>query len=159
MEDTETTPKNNEGSESQEMTSFAGLYDIRDYTLDDKNFVLATFLRGVYYAEGSWYKQIDKDIFMDHYKIIAERTLDSGSAAIKIACLKEDPSVIIGYSILSSDYQAIIWVYVKKAWRLKGIGKSLVPKHPSAITHMTTLGKQLMAKFQTARFNPFYGAR
>lgn len=140
------------------MTSneFSELYDIRDYTADDKNFVLATFLRGVYYAEGSWYKAIDKEIFMNHYKHIAEQTLVSDKVVIKIACLKEDPSVIIGYSILSSDYQAIVWVYVKKAWRLKGIGKSLVPQFPSAVTHSTTLGQQLIAKFHDVKFNPFY---
>lgn len=139
------------------MNDFQDLYDIRDYQPDDKNFVLATFLRGVYYSEGSWYKSIDKDIFMKYYHGIAENTLDSGKAVVKVACLKEDTSVIIGYSILSPDYKAIIWVYVKQKWRMKGIGKSLVPKYPSAITHMTDLAKTLMVKLPNAVFNPFYG--
>lgn len=138
------------------MTEFADLYDIRDYQQEDKNFVLATFLRGVYYGD-SWFSQIRKDIFMDNYKRIAEFAIDSGKVIVKVACLREDSDVIIGYSILSADYQAISWVYVKKAWRLKGIAKSLLPKYPRYITHLSKLGQELMTKLPTAVYNPFYG--
>ena len=139
------------------MTEFAEHYDIRDYQPSDKNFVLATFLRGVYYGD-SWFSQIRKDIFMDNYKRIAEFAIDSGKVTVKVACLREDPDIIIGYSILSSDFQAVSWVYVKKAWRLKGIAKSLLPKFPQYITHLTKLGQELMPKLPTATINPFYGA-
>jgi hypothetical protein len=138
-------------------TKYSDLYDIRDYTPQDKNFVLATFLRGVYYGD-SWFSSIRKDIFMDNYKRLAEFAIDSGKVIIQIACLKEDPDVIIGYSILSADYQAISWVYVKKAWRLKGIAKSLIPLYPTYVTHLSNLGSELMQKhLPTAIFNPFYG--
>lgn len=139
------------------MTSseFTDLYDIRDYQPTDKNFVLATFLRGVYYGD-SWFSKIRKDIFMDNYKRIAEFAIDTGKVVIKVACLKEDPEIIIGYSILSADYQAISWVYVKKAWRMKGIARSLVPKYPKYITHLSKLGQELMNKLPAAIYNPFY---
>lgn len=136
------------------MTGFQGLYDVRDGKQSDKNFILATFLRGLYYGE-TWFSEIPKDIFMDNYKVIAEALLNSPNVTVKVACLPEDPDTIIGYSILSADYQTIHWVYVKSSWRLKGIGKSLVPQHPVYVTHLTQLGKLLLVKLKPAVFNPF----
>ncbi len=136
------------------MNDFRGLYNIRDFVQSDKNLVLATFLRGLYYGD-SWYSQIPKDIFMNNYKVIANAIVDSPKTIIKIACLPDEPDVILGYSILSNDYQTVHYVYVKSAWRLKGIGRSLVPKHPSYVSHLTTLGKSLLNKLPNAVFNPF----
>lgn len=136
------------------MNDFRGLYNIRDYVQSDKALVLATFLRGLYYGD-SWYSQIPKDIFMNNYKLIANAIVNSPNTTIKIACLPDEPDVILGYSILSSDYQTIHWVYVKSAWRLKGIGRSLVPQHPSYVSHLTTLGKTLLHKLPKTVFNPF----
>jgi GNAT superfamily N-acetyltransferase len=132
---------------------FSGLYNIRDMVAEDKNFILATSLRGIYYGD-SWFSLIPKDTFMDFYKNVIGAMLTKCN--VKVACLPDDPSVIIGYSILSSDYQAIVWVYVKQAWRNKGIAKALVPKYPIAVTHLTRLGKTLLPKFEGAIFNPFY---
>src|SRR6266404_2908447 len=126
------------------MNSFKGLYDIRDFNESDKNFVLATFLRGVYYGD-SWFSMIPKQIFMDNYKKVAEYLVNT--ATIKVACLKEDPSVILGYCMLSKDLQTIHWTYVKSAWRLKGIAKTLTPTHPSVVTHLSKLGVTLLDKF------------
>lgn len=137
------------------MTDFKGLYNVRDLSPNDHSFILATFLRGLYYGD-SWFSQIPKDVFMDNYKKIAQALLISPNTTVKIACLPEDSDVIIGYSILSLDYQAIVWVHVKKAWRLKGIARSLVPQHPTAVTHLNDLGKKLLTKLPNAVFNPFY---
>ena len=134
------------------MSNFQGLYEIRDGNGTDHNFIMATFLRGLYYGD-SWFSLMSKDTFMANYQpvvaaLIARRT-------VKIACLKEDPNVIIGYSILSNDFSTIDWVYVKSAWRKQGIGRSLIPQYPTAVTHLTTLGKTLLPKFQDCVFNPF----
>lgn len=137
------------------MDTFQGLYDIRDATPEDRNFVLATFLRGLYYGD-SWFNLIPKPIFMANYKKVAETFVSSPKYIVKIACLKEDPGVILGYSILSADYQIVTWVFVKSAWRKRGVGRSLVPKHPSAVTHLTKLGQDLLSKFESKPiFNPF----
>lgn len=134
------------------MNNFEGLYNIRDYVESDKNFILATFLRGVYYGE-TWFSMIPKQIFMDNYKKVAEHLVKTST--IKVACLKEDPEVILGYSILSNDQQNIHWVYVKAAWRLKGIARSLTPKYPGVITHLSKVGILLLSKFKNVTFNPF----
>lgn len=135
------------------MSNFQGLYEVRDYVPADKNFIMATFLRGLYYGD-SWFSLIPKAIFMNNYKKVAE-ALVSGNTVIKVACLKDDPGVILGYSILSKDFLTVHFVFVKSAWRLKGIARSLLPQYPTAISHLTTLGKSLMNKFPTAVFNPF----
>lgn len=137
------------------MTTFQGLYDIRDFNNKDRNLILATFLRGLYYGD-SWFSLIPKNIFMNNYKLVAQALVDSPKIVIKIACLKEDQEVILGYSILSSDYQTVVWVYVKSAWRKQGIGRSLVPKHPMHVSHLNALGKTLLHKLPNATFNPFF---
>ncbi len=137
------------------MSQFTGLYDIRDLHPSDENFIYATFLRGVYYGN-SWFKEIPKAIFMANYKKVAEELIWGQRTIIKIACLKEDPDVIIGYSILSPQNNTIVWVYVKDKWRQKGVGRSLVPINPKSVTNLTELGKQLLSKFDPKPiFNPF----
>lgn len=135
------------------MSNFSGLYDIRDMKETDKNFVISSFLRAVYNGE-SWFSLIPKEIFMrEYHKVIM--ALVNGKAVVKIACPKTDPDVIIGYSILSLDYQGIIFTYVKKDWRLKGVARSLVPKYPTYVTHLTKTGKELLHKLPGCIFNPF----
>lgn len=143
------------------MSNFSGLYNVRDMLPEDRNFILATFLRGLYYGD-SWFSQIPKEIFMANYQKVAEALITSPNTVIKVACLHDDPDVVLGYSILSSDYQKIHWVYVKNSkladgtsWRRKGIGRSLVPQFPTTVTHLTKTGKSLMLKIPTAIFNPF----
>jgi len=136
------------------MNDFTGLYDVRDSRPTDKSFILATFLRGLYYGD-SWFSEIPKDIFMENYKRVVEALLNSPNVSVKVACLREDPDVILGYSILSKDFTTIHWVYCKSAWRKKGIGRSLVPQFPTTYTHLSALGKSLRSKLGTAIFNPF----
>lgn len=140
-------------------TSFRGLYDIRSGKETDKNFVMATFLRGLYYGD-SWFSTIPKSIFMDNYKKIVEHLVNNG--ILIVACLKDEPDVIIGYSLLSQDLKTVHWVYVKNSkleegvtWRGKGIARSLLPKEVTYVSHLSALGKKLLSKFPTASFNPF----
>lgn len=141
------------------VSNFQGLYNIRDYKPSDKNFIMATFLRGLYYGD-SWFSLMPKSAFMDNYKHVAEAMLKKHT--VKVACLKDDPDVILGYSILSHDFKGVHWVYVKESkrangdtWRRKGIAKSLLPERPEYFTHLTELGKSLMPKFKDTVFNPF----
>lgn len=137
------------------MNDFQGLYDIRSGKESDKNLILATFLRGLYYGE-SFFSQIPKDIFMSCYKRVAQALVNDKSTVIKIACLREDPDVILGYSLLSSDEKTVYWVFVKTVWRRRGIAKSLVPANPSYIAHITKLGESLLYKINNPKLNPFF---
>jgi hypothetical protein len=137
------------------MSDFQGLFDVRDGNDKDKNFILATFLRGLYYGE-SFFSRIPKNIFMDKYKLVAQALVNDKNTVIKIACLPEDPDVILGYSLLSADYQTVYFVFVKKIWRQRGLGRSLVPANPTYVAHLTKLGDSLLPKINNPKFNPFF---
>ena len=137
------------------MSEVSELYDIRPACADDVNFILATWLRGAYYGD-SWFSLVPKDIFMEKFKVTIETMLTSPNVKVQVACLKEDPSVILGYSAVSKNDEAILWVFVKKAWREQGIGRSLVPEKPRYVMFLTEMGKMLLSKLPGAAFNPFY---
>jgi hypothetical protein len=137
------------------VSKFEGLYDIRPARPSDYNFILATFLRGLYYGD-SYYSIVPKRIFMDSYKLIAQQALNSQNIEVKVACLKEDSDVILGYSVVSKNQEAVAWVFVKTAFRQTGIARSLIPSSPKYVTLLTALGKQLLPKLNGTVFNPFY---
>lgn len=135
-------------------TNYAGMFSVRDFKEEDRKFILATFLKGLYYGD-SWFSQIPQPVFMENYKKVAEALLNNPNNQIMVACLKEDEDVILGYSILGDSYSTIHWVFVKAAWRKGGIARALVPLRPGVYTHLTTLGKKLVTKLETGHFNPF----
>lgn len=135
------------------METKTSLITIRPYqTLTDKSFVLATFLKGLYYGD-SWFSLIPKDTFMTHYHAFLERFIESPGVDISMACLAEDPDVIIGYCIHTNT--VVHMIFVKKAWRRIGVAKSLLPNQVTAVSHLTDLGRRLLSKLPEAVFNPF----
>lgn len=134
--------------------TFEGLYDVRPGVKSDENFILATFLRGLYYGD-SWFSLIPKDIFMANYKHIAKAILENKNTVVLVACLKDDPDVTLGYSLSSKDGSTIHWIYCKSNWRKKGIGRSLLPGKYTYVSHLSKLGKSLLEKINNPQFNPF----
>lgn len=125
------------------------LIAIRSAVIPDKNFIISTILRGLYYGD-TWFSLIPKDTFMKHYHSIAERIISNSN--IKVACLKDEPTAIIGYSI--STPEVIHFVYVKKSWRGIGVAKSLLPDNVTTVTHLTKSGLAITKK-NNWTFNPF----
>lgn len=132
------------------------LVTLRDWEEGDRNFVLATMLRGLYYGD-TWFREIPKDIFMAKYHEILDRILKAPQVSVIVACLREDPDVILGYTILSpnSKGSTMHWVFVKSAWRNIGIAKMLTPKDLTTVTHLTKVGLTLLRKTAGVEFNPF----
>lgn len=135
------------------------LFQVRDFLPADKNFIMATFLRGLYYGD-SWFSQIPKAIFMENMHRVIEAVFYKPGLSIKVACLKDDPDVILGYSIsreLSNPNISILdYVFVKSAWRNIGIGKKLVPNKAAAYTHATRIGQAIVKeKMSYMIYNPF----
>jgi hypothetical protein len=130
------------------------LIAVRDFKPeDDINFVLATWLRGLYYGD-SIFSYMNKDTFMKKYKeVILNLIYKVPSTSVRIACLKEDPGTILGYVILSSPH-CIHWVFVKKSWRKIGIARDLVPSSVNTVTHVTRIGLSIMTK-KNWQFDPF----
>jgi len=121
---------------------------IRIANYDDTSFIYATWLRSLYYGN-PWYRMIDKDTFFDKYKLVVSNLLDNSTVAI--ACLKNDPEVIVGYAVLTN--KRLHYVYVKEAWRKLGIAKLIIPDNIESVSHLTSLGAKIKPKNWT--FNPF----
>lgn len=130
------------------------LFTIRKGLDTDLPFVLATWLRGAYYGN-SWFQEIDKAAFMAFYHGFLERLLRSPGVELNVACLKDDPDVILGYSVtrMAQDLVILDWVFVKTAWRRIGIAKALTPGNLTTVTHLTKIGKSIKPK--TVKFYPF----
>ena len=133
----------------------------RSYLPADRNFILATWLRGIFYG-GTIFGEIPKNIFMERYHNILESFLLRTGNNIKVACLKDDPDVVLGYSVSrnikngEADISVVDWVFVKSAWRKIGIGKLLMPNRINAVTHLTKAGLSILKqKMPDVIFNPF----
>jgi hypothetical protein len=129
------------------------LIEIRSLLPEDKNFILATFLKGLYYGD-SYYSEMKKSDFMLQYRDIVEEILNYSKDSARIACLKEDPNVILGYALINQENSILHFVFVKKSWRSIGIAKSLVPETVTTVTHLTKPGLSIM-KSKGLVFNPF----
>lgn len=137
------------------------LITVRDYTAHDHNFVLATWLRGLYYGN-SFFSPIPKNIFMENYHKIITNFLLTPGLNIKVACLKDEPEVILGYTVLrnmkygEADLRILDWVFVKSAWRKIGIAEMLIPQNTNVYTHSTKIGANIIrTKLPNCIFNPF----
>lgn len=131
---------------------------IRDGTPDDHPLIYSTVLKGLYYGN-EWFNLIrPKDVFMAAYHQIIERLLASPTTAVKVACLKSDPTTVLGYAIfhLAGENRCLDWVFVKRRWRGIGIAKSLVPvDEVNTVTHLTKTGVTLLYDHPHIQFNPF----
>lgn len=125
----------------------------RAYNIEDKNFILATMLRSLYYS-GSVFSEMRKQAFMENYHKVVEHLLQKNEQNIKISCLKEDPGVILGYSILDVSGSILHFIFVKKSWRTIGIAKDLVPSTVKFVTHLTKTGLSI-AKNKGLEYQPF----
>jgi hypothetical protein len=126
---------------------------VRTLLPEDKNFIFATWLRGLYYGD-SVYSHMRKQTFMAGYHAVIDHILEKPTTVVKIACLKDDPSVILGYSVLSEAETVLEFVFVKKQWRKIGIAKDLVPSTVRHVTHLTKAGLGIV-KQKDWDFNPF----
>lgn len=129
------------------------LISIRSYKKEDKSFILATWLRGLYYGE-TWFTEIPKNIFMKNYHEVIEKILGNPKNTVFVACLKEEEDVILGYAILGQP-GVLHYVFVKSAWRGIKIATSLVPPNTNTVTHLTKSGKSILSNRPNVVFNPF----
>lgn len=113
-----------------------GLIRLRTEEDTDRPFIYATWLRGLYYGN-SFYRQIEKDVFMDYYTKVIQHLMFKPNVMIQVAALKEDADTIIGYSVVEDhgQFKALHWVFVKLEWRGAGIAKDLIPNDISVVTH------------------------
>ena len=131
------------------------LFAIRDFDKAiDFNFIKATWLNGIYYG-GTFLSKMEKNLFMTHYSSILDNYLHSKATNIKLAVLKDDPEIIIGYVAyrnINPEFSVLDYVFVKKNYRKSGFSKVLIPSNAKYCTILTALGAKYIKNLQ---LNPF----
>lgn len=126
------------------------LIEMRGGVRTDAPFILSTWLNGLYYGN-DWIREIEKNIFMKVYHDVIERKLYQPGVLVKVACLKEEHDVILGYSVYEG--QILHYVFVKPVWRRIGLARDLVPDDITVTSHLTGVGRSI--KPERVSFNPF----
>lgn len=126
------------------------LIELRPHRKTDEPFIYATWMRGLKHANDV-YKQIDKIEYDRGQRKVIETILKIGT--VMIAALKEDPDVILGYSVTRNPI--IDWVFVKMPWRRLGLATELL-KHlePQSVSHITYVGNSIRLK-KNLKFDPY----
>ncbi len=125
---------------------------IRSLEPSDINFIYATMLRGLYYGN-TFYKKIDKSAFFLNYDTYLGNLLAKSDSVVKVACLESDSDIILGYAIYT-PLKALHYVFVKDAWRRRGVAKMLIPTGLPSVSQITDLGDVLRIK-NNMIFNPW----
>lgn len=115
----------------------------------DKSFIYSTWLKGTYYGN-DFMNSVVKEVFFREYSKYIDNLLQK--SLVIVACLVDDQSVILGYSV--SRQNVLDFVFVKAAWRRKGIANSVVPKEINTVTTITKSGNSIRLK-KGWSFNPW----
>lgn len=133
-------------------------FAIRAGLEDDRDFILATWLRG--YRHGSSFaRRIRDGIFYRHHHPIATALLSRSN--VLVAHDPEAPAVIYGYLVWEPG--AVHWSYVKEDFRRYGIATALLyasslPKNLKGIeiTHGSdSWWAHVQRKYPEAVYNPY----
>lgn len=117
----------------------------RDYNqTTDEAFIYATWRNGLFYGA------LNKDELPpaeDFFRIQTAKIKDilSRATSIRIACIKDAPEVILGYSVFTGDFH-LEWIFVKLQFRGKKIGKFLTPQMKSVTPELTKIGAAIIKK-------------
>jgi len=128
----------------------AELVTKRSFQKDDEAFIYSSWLRGLWWGN-DWFHEIPIEIFYNTYHTVVERILTHPETQVSVACLREDPSVILSYCVYRD--KLLHWVFTKRDWRKIGLAKDIVPKDIQTVSHLTNIGKAI--KPQKVIFNPF----
>jgi GNAT superfamily N-acetyltransferase len=122
-------------SEIKEIAAF------RPVRPEDIPYIYSTILPSAWLGN-PFFKKIKREIFFPNYRVIIDSIVQGKEVEILVACFMEDPNLILGYSISCND--VLHYVYVKGAYRRKGLGKMLIPnKQLNKVSHYTTMGEFL----------------
>ncbi len=128
------------------------LIDFRDGVDADHAYIYSSWLQGLRYAN-DYFELIEKSAYFEHQHKLIEDILNDFEVTVRIACLREDPSVILAYAVYKND--RLDWVLVKSRWRGIGLARDLVPPGITSVSHVTKVGQSLLRKHPTIRFNPY----
>lgn len=133
--------------------SLAELLLVRSASQDDLPFFYSTWLKGLRWGN-PMFELIEQEKYFKNYTKVIDMLLERPNTEVRVAVLKDDPEIILGYSIFEEG--RLHWVHVKKAWRRMGIAKMLVPETCTEFSHVTETGKRIIDRSdRKMTFNPF----
>lgn len=138
--------------ESQEVNSYR-IVTLQGNALPEeyKNLIIAPFLNSLRYGN-DLFKLIDKDSYYANYARYIEALLKRDKSVVKMAVLSDE--TVMGWCL--SEDKTVHYVWVKKEARRKGIGRALLPKEFSRISHITNKGINIWVNnFPEVSFNPW----
>jgi hypothetical protein len=112
-------------------------------TGSDHAFLYSTWRNALWYSKKRDPK--DADAF---YKDLSQKIatlLKVPGTQVKIACLSDDPDMLLGWSVMNGDL--LVFVYVKIDYRRKGIGRLLTKGFKTFDVPQTKIGRSLLEKF------------
>jgi hypothetical protein len=111
-----------------------GIYSVRKSLPEDKEFILSSWIRS--HAESKFARHAGMSHYREHHIPRIEAAFADSSRAFFCAVLKDDPSIIVGWS--TGRKGVIDYVYVKAASRQMGVGSTLIALFaPSFRSHET----------------------
>lgn len=131
------------------------LYILRGMTLEDRNFVFQTWIRGV--RKAAHLRLVPSEDFKRTASQVIRTILQSSKVAV--LCDLEDPSLVIGYVIYSEDRARFLihGIYVKGLFRGLGIARhavnQLAQQRQVIVTEFGPLQVKLLPK--TVFYNPY----
>ncbi len=111
---------------------------------EDIPFLFATWLKGIRYGN-ELYKSIPSKLYFAEMHALLDKIMQNPNTLVSIACLKNDPSTILGFSV--SEKTTLHWVFVKKAWRRIGIGGDLTPITTVRVTMVTKAVRKVLENY------------
>lgn len=131
-------------------------YDIRDAKGTDLAFIYSTWLKS-YRSDSAIAARCRTSVFYSAYNPILDRILAATDTLTVVACLPDNPNVILGYLVSQGDL--IHYVFIKEDWRQQGIAKTLwehVGGHEQTVfTHRTKTAEPILDRFPMLIYNPF----
>lgn len=122
---------------------------------DDFAYIYSTWLKGLR-AGSPLFAAVPKHVYFKNYHAILEAILAHPEVKVVVACRKDEPGFIAGYSVsqfFKDGHIALHWIHVREEYRGQGFGKWLVPRGTKQCSHLTRAGWKRMPKDWI--FNPF----
>ena len=133
---------------------------IRAAQSEDIPFIFSTWLKS--YKHSSYFaKRIRYDIFFDNHHSIIERIIAKPTCRALVACLDDDPSVILGYIVFeTTKVPTFHYIFIKKAFREMQISKMFlldekIDPDSCQFTHWTFDLDKVLKKYPNMIYNPY----
>ncbi len=132
---------------------------IRLAVVDDLAFFYSAALQSYFYSSRATHGLLPETFYKEHKRLLA-KILQAPKAMMAIACLDDDPRVIVGFILAEPLADILHYVYVKQAFRRFGVAKRLLAHlelslDVCTVTHWTSDMASIGAKRPGMIYNPY----